>query len=176
MKKIYIILIALFLINGAMAQWTWQNPLPQGNTLMSVYFTNANTGYIVGVCGTILKTINGGTNWTISASGTTNDLRSVFFTDPSTGYVVGLGGIILKTTNGGDVWVALSSGTTNHLYSVYFADPNTGYAVGDSGIILKTIDGGANWSAESAEQPLTYYPCALLMPIQVMQWAMEVLF
>ena len=32
-------------------------------SLYSVYFTDANIGYMVGVGGTIFKTTNGGTNW-----------------------------------------------------------------------------------------------------------------
>jgi photosystem II stability/assembly factor-like uncharacterized protein len=42
------------------SQWTWQNPLPQSNSLSSVYFTDANTGYNAGESGNILKTTNGG--------------------------------------------------------------------------------------------------------------------
>ena len=60
MKKLSF-LICLTLISGfAFSQWTWQNPLPQGNALNSVCFTDANTGYVVGDCGTIVKTTNGG--------------------------------------------------------------------------------------------------------------------
>ncbi len=69
MKKL-IISISLMLFSAlSFAQWTWQNPLPQGNTLKSVYFTNANTGYAVGNYGTIIKTIDGGEQWTILKSG-----------------------------------------------------------------------------------------------------------
>ena len=57
MKKIFIIfIIALFAMSSTNAQWTWQNPLPQGNDLYSIYFADANTGYMVGAGGTILKT------------------------------------------------------------------------------------------------------------------------
>ena len=53
--------IALFLTGlYAFAQWTIQNPLPTINPLNSVYFPDANTGYVVGDHGTILKTTNGG--------------------------------------------------------------------------------------------------------------------
>ena len=46
--------------NAQSNAWQWQNPLPQGNSLRSVFFTDANTGYAVGLYGTILKTNNGG--------------------------------------------------------------------------------------------------------------------
>jgi hypothetical protein len=100
MKKIYALMIALFLVNGAMAQWFPQN---SGTTinLTSVYFTDANAGFIVGDWDIILKTIDGGTNWGTWSSGTNNWLKSVFFLDDNTGYVVGDLGTILKTTNGG---------------------------------------------------------------------------
>jgi hypothetical protein len=64
--KFYIILVTLFAVNGSIAQWTSQNPLPQDKLLSSVFFTDANTGYAVGDSGTILKTYNGGIFWTAS--------------------------------------------------------------------------------------------------------------
>jgi photosystem II stability/assembly factor-like uncharacterized protein len=69
--------------------------------LHSVYFADANTGYAVGAGGKILKTTDGGTNWSVQSSGTTDNLSSVYFTDANTGYVVGGNGTFLKTTNGG---------------------------------------------------------------------------
>jgi photosystem II stability/assembly factor-like uncharacterized protein len=150
MKKLYILLFALFMVNGAIGQWFWQNPLPQGNLLSSVFFTDANTGYAVGYDGTILKTTNGGTDWTAQSSGTTKWLHLVYFTDANTGYAVGYDGTIIKTTNGGTDWTALSSGTTAHLLSVCFTDANIGYAVGGSGTIFKTTNGGTDWTAQSS--------------------------
>ena len=58
------------------------------NYLYSVYFPEANIGYVVGT-GIILKTINGGANWSSVTSGTINTLYSVYFTSPKTGFVVG---------------------------------------------------------------------------------------
>lgn len=75
---------------------TWQNPLPQGNTLFDVHFVDAQTGWVVGDAGTILKTDNGGEMWTPQSSGTSERLYSVQFTDSQTGWAVGFGGIILK--------------------------------------------------------------------------------
>jgi photosystem II stability/assembly factor-like uncharacterized protein len=95
---------------------------------------------------TIIKTINGGSTWTILSSGLDKCLSSVYFTDANTGYAVGENGSIIKTINGGTTWTVLSSGTTNWLNSVYFTDNNAGYVVGSEGNILKTMNGGAIWS------------------------------
>jgi photosystem II stability/assembly factor-like uncharacterized protein len=149
MKKFYFLLITMFAFNVGNAQWT---ALSSGttNNLCSVFFTNANNGYAVGMNGTIVKTIDGGTTWSTLSSGTTNILYSVFLTDANTGYAVGELGTILKTTNGGTTWTALSSGTWNSLISVFFTDINTGYVAGEIGTILKTTNGGTNWSALSS--------------------------
>ena len=73
----------------AQQNWSWQNPLPQGNTLYSVKYISAAVGWAVGDLGTILKTTDGGTTWSTQTSGTTNNLWGVFFTDANNGTAVG---------------------------------------------------------------------------------------
>src|SRR5436305_10551406 len=93
------------------ARWVWQNPLPQGNTLYGVSFTDANTGTATGDNGTIVRTTDGGNSWVIQSSGSTNALYGVSFTDVNHGTAVGASGTVLKTTDGGNTWVAQTSGT-----------------------------------------------------------------
>ena len=50
------VIAALSLTQVCLAQWFWQNPLPQGNDLYSVSFIDSNTGWIAGIKGTIYKT------------------------------------------------------------------------------------------------------------------------
>ncbi|HEY5534299.1 MAG TPA: hypothetical protein VIL99_05105 [Ignavibacteria bacterium] len=76
--------------NTLSAQWEWQNPLPQGNTLLGVSFTDANMGTVVGNSGTILRTTNEGVNWNSQSSGTTLPLYVVSFTDANNGTAVGI--------------------------------------------------------------------------------------
>jgi photosystem II stability/assembly factor-like uncharacterized protein len=128
----------------AQSGWFWQNPLPQGNALLSVSFVDANTGTVVGTDGTILRTIDGGNTWTPQASGTTNDLRAVSFADANHGTAVGDLGTILRTTDGGDTWTLQTSGTRGFLFGVSSVDANTATAVGLFGTILRTNTGGVN--------------------------------
>jgi len=134
--------------------WTWQNPLPQGNTLRDVFFVNAQTGWAVGDAGTILKTVNGGATWTAQTSGIAKTLLSVYFTDTHTGWAVGSAGEIIKTNDSGQTWITQNSGTTNSLWSVHFADNQTGWVVSGGGRILKTINGGQDWITQSVGNPL----------------------
>jgi hypothetical protein len=136
--------------------WTSQTS-GTSEMLLSVHFTNQNTGWTVGSGGTILKTTNGGENWTSQTSGTIEWLWSVHFTDQNTGWVVGNMGIILKTTDGGTGWTPQTSGASNWLCSVHFTNQNTGWAVGRGGKILNTSNGGENWTSQTSGTPNYLY-------------------
>ncbi len=123
-------------------------PVSTTSILYSVYFTDPNTGYIVGDGGTFMKTTNGGSNWTNQSIAPVM-LYSIYFTDANTGYTVGDGGIILKTVNSGTSWTSQTS-TSYSLHSVYFANTNVGYIAGGHGTILKTTNGGTSWTAQSS--------------------------
>src|SRR5690242_13508930 len=84
--------------------WSWQNPLPAGNSLLAVALIDVDTAVAVGRFGTILRTGDGGVTWRLQSAGTTADLHGVCFTDPQTGTVVGSGGAILRTNDGGLTW------------------------------------------------------------------------
>jgi photosystem II stability/assembly factor-like uncharacterized protein len=66
-----------------------QNFVPQVNDLFSVYFIDANIGGAVGGYGTILRTTNGGTSWTVQEIGFSDTFYSVSFTDSTNGTAVG---------------------------------------------------------------------------------------
>lgn len=163
MKYIYKIVILIAIISPcttAQSRWTWQNPLPQGNTLFSVDFSETYVGTAVGELGTIIRTIDGGTNWSIQKSGIIQDLHSVSFTDRNYGTVVGSDGIILRTTNGGETWIPHSSGTTQTLRAVQFINTNIGIIVGDNGTILRTEDGGNTWIEQFSRTTRNLYGLA----------------
>ena len=72
MKTLFRILFFFFLVTQiCLAQWFWQNPLPQGNHLASVKFISSTVGWAVGSGGTILRTTDGGINWMQQSSGKT---------------------------------------------------------------------------------------------------------
>src|SRR5512135_1053686 len=107
MKIFYTLIVALFVGNGAMAQWVPQTSNTMNN-LNSIYFTDVNTGYAVGTGGVIIKTMDGGTNWTMQYSDDNVGFCSVHFPNTDTGYAVGSatgnssqGSVILNTVDGG---------------------------------------------------------------------------
>ncbi len=121
-------------------------------------FLILENGTAVGENGTILRTTDGGTNWTQQISGTTDWLGSVSFIDSDNGTAVGgelllpSYGIILRTTNGGTNWTQQIS--EEPLYSVSFTDSDNGIAVGGNELftngstILRTSNGGSTWNSQ----------------------------
>ena len=147
MKIISIILLNLITFSFTTAQWVTQNPVPNGNSLRSVFFIDDNIGWIVGSKGFIMKTTNAGIDWIHQSSGINTNLMEVRFVDEQTGWIVGESGKILKTINGGLNWIPQSSGTTKNLYSLHFINKSNGWVVGWGGTILKTSNGGTTWTS-----------------------------
>ncbi len=141
-STLLIILLNLIVLSGYSQDWIKQ----QSNTssdLTSVYFVNAKLGFVVGSSGTILKTTDGGTQWQIKPSGTTNNLLSVCFVDSLNGFTLSAKELF-KTIDGGENWF-LQDTTTNHSWKhIQFVGQDTGFVAGMQ-ILLKTTDKGASW-------------------------------
>jgi photosystem II stability/assembly factor-like uncharacterized protein len=130
---------------GGANLWNKQTvPFSYQSTNFNSIFFDVDTGWAVGEHGAILTTGNGGTNWTIQASGVTVTLRGVTFFDSKKGYAVGDSGTIVGTTDGGLHWAPQVTGTTRNLNGVVAFEDDRALAVGDSGLVLLTITGGSN--------------------------------
>jgi photosystem II stability/assembly factor-like uncharacterized protein len=154
MKRIPALSLTGILINSCLfAQWTWLNPLPQGNTLTDIQFISETTGYAVGDGGTVLKTSDAGLTWERLNTNTISYLCGIHFITDEIGYACGINldpgnyntGIVIKTVNGGESWVRTPDNLLYaELYSVYFTSADTGYVAGFNWS-YKTINGGATW-------------------------------
>jgi photosystem II stability/assembly factor-like uncharacterized protein len=82
----------------------WE-PVTNGasHQMQGVQFTSDLTGFAVGydVGGMILRTDDGGTNWTAQVSNTPSRLKDVYFIDSLRGWAVGESGTIMHTGGGG---------------------------------------------------------------------------
>src|SRR3954453_1949161 len=94
----------------AAAQGLWSVQNPTSKNLDGAACPTAGTCWAVGDRGTIVVTVDGGTEWTTQASGTTNNLNSISCVTASTCFAVGdkggtsSTGVVLATTNGGTTW------------------------------------------------------------------------
>lgn len=139
-------------INGG-TTWVPEPGGIPGRWLESIYFIDANTGFVAGRDnwseeGYILKTIDAGINWTTIYNTSGFGLLSIYFPVSDTGYATGTDGAVIKSVDGGLTWNEFSSGLGwQDLRSAFFSDGNTGYMVGDAGTVLKTINGGNSFQS-----------------------------
>ena len=136
-------------------------PAMSNISFSSVFFTDANTGYVAGgdvnYLASISKTTDGGETWTnLQLPVNSCYVRSVYFVTPSKGYAADWCGDIFYTTDAGSSWVADSSNTWNDLYSVFFPDSTAGYAVGEMSTILKKSIAGST-SVPGKQPGITTY-------------------
>jgi len=121
--------------------------------LTDVYFVNPDTGWIVGTYKIVLKTTDGGDNWTeiMNNPGGGLSFWDVSFTDELNGCAVGgkidnlYKAFVMVTSDGGLTWTDTSPTGYNRLNAVEFLDSNTGWACGINRTLLKTTDGGISW-------------------------------
>jgi photosystem II stability/assembly factor-like uncharacterized protein len=111
-------------------------------------FSVFNQNLILAVeCGKILRSTNGGTNFTEPGRSNRDWHYKIFFNDEFTGWTDRYGGIS-KTTDGGNNWFNINL----HINSdpeFYFKDANTGWYIGTDSlgyIFHKSTNGGINWT------------------------------
>ncbi|MBK8662544.1 MAG: hypothetical protein IPN18_12330 [Ignavibacteriales bacterium] len=91
--------------------WSAAAGLPLNTSFYSACTVpNETIAYASGQSGRVIKTIDGGVNWSSCNTAATGILYSVHFISKDVGWVAGAGGYIAKTTDGGGSWV--QQGTT----------------------------------------------------------------
>ena len=128
--------------------WVWRNPKPQGNTLDDVSCVNSNDCIAVGWDGVIQATTDGGSTWSVRASGTGWSLNGITCPSTSACFAVGDAGAIVVSSDGGSTWSPQTTPTTEALYGISCPSTSVCFAVGDGGTILATTDGGSTWSLQ----------------------------
>lgn len=138
-----------------------------GNTWISIFntyyagdfkkiqFLDTVKGYILLNYGEVLKTIDGGNNWTQYQTPSDTTLCSdMYFFDENIGVVLDTT-VLYKTIDGGTTWTTHQITTNAMLEAFYFVD-SVGYVVGynynTTNIVLKTTDYGVTWDS------LTFIP------------------
>ncbi|MCB1060475.1 MAG: T9SS type A sorting domain-containing protein [Calditrichaeota bacterium] len=118
--------------------------------LGSVVFVSPQVGWVSGANGLIMKTEDGGLNWTVQPTGTTESFRDLFMFDELQGWACGQNGVIVGTHDGGEHWDVQTSGVSVPLGGLSFVSSMVGWCSGWDGTILHTEDGGETWTPQQS--------------------------
>jgi len=116
------------------------------NDISSSSMLNADTGYVAGNNGLIMRTINGGKSWNAITTSINKNLNSISFLNSSLGVAVGDSGAVLITSNGGSSWSATQTGTSTRFNHIMFYGEGSAVILADNGNILRTTDAGSSWT------------------------------
>ncbi|MBS4034493.1 MAG: T9SS type A sorting domain-containing protein [Ignavibacterium sp.] len=146
-KNLYEEKRSLFPLRDGTGVWTEINPRIPRVTYFGVHFINPDTGWVVGNLGAIIKTIDGGENWTFSETNTTTLLLKVHSFDGLVVIATGYDGIILRSTDGGETFTQVVSGVGSGIdfWGVQMLNDTLGFVCGLNHTLLKTIDAGLTW-------------------------------
>ena len=125
---------------------SWENPLPQGNTLNGVWSFSESDIFAVGNVGMIVR--SDGATWSVMESNTNVDLGAVWGTSAENVYAVGGSGAILHYD--GTTWslsYTESEGAT--LYSIWGSSASDIFVGSDNGILHWN---GSEWSSMALPQ------------------------
>ena len=140
--------------------WEIQNSAVQ-TFIMDIFFTDINYGWALTLRdefpfnSVLLKTTNGGDEWTANDfPDSLGVIRTIFFFDSLNGFAGGSG--ILQTSDGGSNWTEtdVDSNMVSDfpIYKFKFYSRQFGYACGGridvAGVVWKTTNYGLNWTAQ----------------------------
>ena len=130
--------------NGG-SDWELQYTDNTEGSIKIIQFTDLNNGWVIGKKGKIIKTTDGGSNWTpVTNTGINSESYSkcIFFLNATTGWIGtnipdqqgDIQRVILHTTDGGSSWTMQNpqiSAQEITVFSIFFWDVNNGWFTGD---------------------------------------------
>ena len=141
----------------AHAQWTWRNPVPQGNDLNVVRIKSDHSVWAAGATGTMMHSEDGGLTWEIKnlvEHAKYTNFIGLDWPDNSTGFAVDEYGYIYKTQDAGITWDSMYWEVDEYLNASCFTDTQHGFVVCSHGKIIRTQDGGNTWTPYYFQKPV----------------------
>lgn len=120
--------------------------------LLDVWGSGQNDVWVVGVGTTAFRSVDGGKNWTATATyaGAAATRNAIWGSAANNIYVVGTSGTVVQTTNSGTNWTALPAPAAVTLYGIWGSAANDIYVVGGSGTIARSTTNGLSWTGQTS--------------------------
>lgn len=118
---------------------------------------DGNTGYAVGIGGTVLIFDYSTDSWCLENSGTSNDLYCVFPLNNQMAWAGGWNGTLIKKEYGVIGWNKIAE-TGNDYLDIWFSDEMNGYFAGTQGL-QTTVNGGSEitWSTGAMSEYIRHF-------------------
>ena len=127
-----------------------------GRNLFRIFTSGKGTVFVAAEQGTVLRSVDGGANWTFVNTGYKGSFWTGTALKDGTLLVGGLRGTIYRSTDDGRTWKEVQSGVKSSITDFGEADGKV-FAVGLDGVFLESADNGATFKASQREDrlPLT---------------------
>lgn len=161
------------------ANWRQAESVPTRNTLTTVMFVNEQIGYAVGHEATILKTEDGGENWTLQYNERRgeNPLFGIYFSSPTNGIAVGGFSVVLSTNDGGASWTPRSliadSYDDFHLNDIFVGADGAVYIPAEFGTIYRSTDKGVTFETVNTPYDGSFWGGMSLKNGAILVWGMR---
>jgi len=162
MKKLLLTVFTFTIFCSGTLKTQWFNISPPGNdtAYYCIDVVNQNVVYAgKGSHGIVVKSTNGGVNWSTINTPSVNLVYKIQFINETTGFIA-TGSGLFKTNTGGASWQQL---TTVNFADINFISESTGFLINIDfpAKIYRTTNGGANFSVFSMSSSPSYYGQAL---------------
>ena len=145
---------------------SWTTQATNVGLVKAIYFSDVLHGWVVGRNALLMKTVDGGANWTTLSNTNQNQaaqFRSVFALNANVCYfgssVSGTSTeYILKTTDAGNSWTPIQVPPENNVFNVVFWDENNGWISGDYGKIAHYSNNTGIQNPLSNDKSVSVYP------------------
>jgi len=121
-------------------------PIERRDAFFDAAGVDGDTLVAVGKFGKIVRSEDGGREWSIVPSGVARPLFGVAFPTADHGVIVGAGGTVLVSADRGRTWTPRPIGVDRQLFTVRFVDARRGFIAGEFGTLLATQDAGEHWT------------------------------
>ena len=129
---------------------TWTERSTPYPDLVTAYFAASVVGtthaWVGARVGHVMRTIDGGENWTLHDTGASRAIQSIHFINETHGWAGTDSQEFVYTIDGGENWVEQSLPASAH--DVMFGSELVGIVVGPSGGVWGTSDGGMTWDQQ----------------------------
>ena len=135
----------------------WASQTGPTTSIYSIDMVDANTGYFCGSSGSVRKTTDGGTTWSLVTINTTSTLYDVKMMNALTGFICGSSSAVRRTRDGGTTWDTLFQPYSATLYGMDWVDTTSGIVVASStGYTARTTNAGGSWTIETTSGSTMY--------------------